>query len=291
MTSPFIFDTHCHYNLEPLYSGKQQYFSASQIAPVLNLAWKDHWRQAQADGVKGSLVAGADLQSSQRAVKIAQQEPNLFASIGLNPADFTNKTTTELESDLEQLLNSTTHEKVVAIGECGLDYFQLDSTNQHQQQKKQQQLFIKQIKLANQLNKTLIIHARDKLNTREAYDQIIQLLRSHFNFKQPFILHCVSGPVDYVQTALELGGYISFAGNVTYPNAGAIAQLVKLVPATRMLIETDAPFLPPQTVRGQLNQPRFILDTARYLEQKFKIDLHQVFANSCQVFNVKIENK
>lgn len=279
-----VFDTHCHYNLEPLYSGQTGCFRQEQVREVEEMTWQDHWQQAQAKGVTAGLVAGACLDSSKLAIKQASQEPNLFASVGLNPADFSRKLPFEkLLADLELIKQLAIEDCVVAIGEAGLDYFRLRKS-QTEVVQEQQDIFIQHVLLANQVQKSLIIHARDK--GKQAYDDILTLLVTHFNFKQPFILHCASGPVEYIKQAVKLGAYISFAGNITYPNANHLRQLLALVPQDKLLIETDAPFLPPQSYRGRINQPFMIEFTARYLQQEFKIDLKQVFDNSYRAFGI-----
>ncbi len=284
-----IFDSHCHYNLEPLYSGKEQFFSKELIGSIKDLNWQNHWLDAQQEGIKAALVAGADLKSSQKAIEIASQEKNLFASVGINPADFSSQTIDQLLQQFEQISVLAHNELVVAIGECGLDYFRLTESQRSSQRETQHTLFTKQIQLANKINKPLIIHARD--DKKEAYDQILALLKSHYQSRKPFVLHCVSGPIDYIQEALKLGAYISFAGNVTYPNAQELREIIKIVPNDRLLIETDAPFLPPQGKRGSVNLPKFIRQTATYLEQEHGVNLQQVFINTLNFFGVdKLEN-
>ncbi len=278
-----IFDTHCHYNLEPIYSGKAEFFKPELVESIKTLNWQDHWQQAKQEGIKASLVAGADLTSSQRAIQIASQESNLFASVGINPADFTNQTLEQLLADFKIITDLANDKNVIAIGEVGLGYFRLKELTIDQQYL-QHQVFTAHIKLANKLSKPLIIHARDK--TDRAYTQILELLKDHYQFNKPFVLHCVSGPISYIQEALKLGAYISFAGNITYPNANELREILKITPADKLLIETDAPFLPPQTKRGQVNQPQNISLTAAYLEQEHGVNLSQVYQNSCNFFEV-----
>lgn len=285
-----IFDTHCHYNLEPIFSGKQQFFPTKLIDPISQYNWQAHWQNAQQAGVKASLVAGADLDSSKKAIEIASQEKNLFASVGINPADFTNQTLDQLNNDFGQLSTLAKKKEVVAIGECGIDYFRLSDSQRSSQQKIQESIFIQHLQLANSLNKPLIIHARD--NEKQAYDQILKLLKEHYLFEKPFVLHCVSGHIEYIKEALGMGAFISFAGNVTYPNAQELKNILKIVPQDRLLIETDAPFLPPQAKRGRVNLPEFIALTATYLEQEHSVNLQQIFKNSLAFFEInKLENE
>ncbi len=281
------YDTHCHYNLEPLYSGKARFFSKDKTETIAQLNWRGHWQQAQEAGVTASLVAGTDLKSSKLAIEIAQQEKMLFASVGLNPVDFDCEKTDNLIEAFDQIKLLAKQKKVVAIGEAGLDYYRLDSSAKSAQLKDlQQEIFIRHIQLANGVKKPLIIHARD--SSEEAYFTILDLLKEHYQSHKPFVLHCVSGPKNYITQALELGAYISFAGNVTYPNAKDLQSLIPLIPKDRLMIETDAPFLPPQNKRGQINQPKYIAHTASYLQQEHQLDLEQIFQNSLGFFEIAV---
>ncbi len=285
-----IFDTHCHYNMEPLYSGKPGYFFEDKIKSQKKRGWKDHWQQAQAQGVTASLIPGASLSSSKDAIQIAQQEENLFAAAAIHPGEINKTKPSQLKENFQRLKEAVKNSNVVAVGETGLDYFHLPEEGREELVKIQKQLFIDHILLANDLKKPLIIHARDyKKNqgkSESVYDNILNILKTHYQFYQPFVLHCVSGPKNYVQQALDLGAYISFAGNITYPSAGDLRQLFKLVPKDKLLIETDAPFLAPQKYRGQINEPHMITQTAEFISNKFNINLNQVLQNSCQFYNL-----
>jgi TatD DNase family protein len=281
-----IFDTHCHYNLEPLYSGKAEFFNESKTNEIAQLTWLDHWQQAQEAGVAASLVAGTDLASSKRAIKIAQQDKLLFASVGLNPVDFECDKKSGLVDAMDKISPLAEKKEVVAIGEAGLDYYRLDKSSQNSQLKKlQKEIFINHIHLANSVKKPLIIHARDSAD--EAYFEIIELLKNHYQFHKPFVLHCVSGPKEYIKQALKMGAYISFAGNITYPNAQDLQSLLPLIPKEKLMIETDAPFLPPQEKRGRVNQPKYILHTAKYLQKQHQVDLQQIYRNSLSFFDIQ----
>jgi TatD DNase family protein len=282
-----IFDTHCHYNLEPLYSGKPEYFSDKQLKTIQDMNWEDHWQQAQNQGVVTSLIPGTNVKTSQRALEIAQTDSNLLASAALHPNSVIELTQQQLDRNFNQIKSIATQTQIVAIGETGLDYANLSADKNKKLQNKQQQLFKKHIQLANQLHKPLIIHARDRKHAYQVYDDILKILKQEYNFKQPFVLHCASGSQTYIQQALELDAYVSFAGNITYPNATDLHNLIKLVPKNKLLIETDAPFLPPQPYRGKINQPKMITTTADFIQHKLKINIKQVLANSYQFYQVQ----
>ncbi|MEP7167055.1 MAG: TatD family hydrolase [Candidatus Woesebacteria bacterium] len=237
-----MIDSHTHLNLEPLFSDYKTYLQHALDAGVSNL-----------------MNIGVNIETSQIAVDLAKKHPELWASVGLHPEEAVSGQIDTIKQELENLIASG---NVSAIGECGLDY---TGTVDHGAQK---ELFLLQAGLAHKHELPLLIHCRntrrpDEVVSYDAYGDLVDLLQS-----QPipkFVLHCVSGPVSYVQKALDLGAYVSFAGNVTYPNAEAIRAILKITPQNRMLAETDAPFLSPQSKRGQTCEPAFVIETAKFI--------------------------
>jgi TatD DNase family protein len=279
-----IFDTHCHYNL-----------------PGLLEDWQTHWQNAQEKGVAATIVVGTNFYSSDEAVKIALTQPNLGAAIGIHPSEYIETALTafkeakrihwaeedalqDIHTDIEELRLILNTKAVVAIGETGLDYYRLDGYTDEEKQviKKVQQLGLKaHLQLATEKNLPIILHVRDQQD--EAYWDVLRILEEeHFNGK--FILHCVSGPIAYVQKAIEMGGYISAAGNTTYKNAEHLRDLIRMTPADKLLLETDAPFLPPLEFRGKKSEPWMIQETAKFLENELSLNLEQCFSNSVQLF-------
>lgn len=257
--------------------------------------WQDYWQEAQNHGVTHSLVIGVDQASSEKAINIAQTDSHLKATVGIHPhaiiennlvsVNFSQEVLPKWIHGLEKLLATNTINKlVIAIGETGLDYFRLDlSTDSGQLERSLQlDLCIAQIDLANKYDLPLSFHVRD--NGDAAYSDILSLVKVHKKTDKPFILHCVSGSVKYAQKALELGAYISVAGNVTYKSAEVIRDIVKATPKDRLLLETDAPFLPPIPHRGKTCEPWMIQLTADYLQNTCQYSLEQIYSNTCQVF-------
>lgn len=247
-TASEIIDTHCHYNMEPLYAD-----------------WRTHWQKAQENGVVRSIIPGTDLETSRRAVEIAEQDPALQALVGMHPGLIveTSPVLEEVVQEFERLLAS---EKVVGIGEIGLDYFHTTSEDERAQQRV---WLAAQLELATKYSAPIALHVRDKESPEErvagnAYWDTMSALEAA-EFSGEFILHCVSGPVSYVTQLVAQGAYVSFAGNLTYPKAQAIRDYLKLVEPNKILCETDAPFLPPQQFRGQVCEPWMIRHTAEFL--------------------------
>ena len=232
-----IIDTHCHYNLEPLLKN-----------------WQDFWEDAQKNGVGASIVIGTTLETSRSAIEIAEQADGLFASVGIHPDD-SFLWNPELEHSLKEL---ALHPKVVAIGEAGLDLARVPADQRVAVLDQQKRAFRAQRDLAIAVKKPLVIHARD------AYSEVLSVLEESSSLPT-VILHCMSGPPEYQESALRLGCYCSFAGNVTYPSAEPLRELARRTPPDRLLLETDAPFLPPQSKRGTRNDPANIQETAGFL--------------------------
>jgi TatD DNase family protein len=236
-----IIDTQVHYNLDPLHAD-----------------WQRFWQEAQIAGVDTSIVVGVNRETSAMAIEMSAKEPNLFCTVGIHPEETPADLQNEI-SAIEALARSS--KKVVAIGECGLDYFRMPA-DKPDEKRRQKQLFGAQIALAKKLDLPIVIHCRD------AHDDLLDTIH-HFSMndgKAPrALLHCMSGSLAYLDAALKFGFYISFAGNLTYPSAHSIRELALHTPLDRLLVETDAPFLAPQTHRGQTNEPRFIVDTVAEL--------------------------
>jgi TatD DNase family protein len=302
-------DTHCHYNLDPLYSGDPSHFHLKKHSPLLTMNWQEHWQKAQQHGVTRAIVVGTTYETSKRALEIAEQEPNLWATLGIHPneATMTNKLKKAhasgddanqiLENQTSYLIKEFTHlatlhkHQVVAIGETGLDYFYLPENPELVEVVKLAQLryLSVQLQLAKQLKLVPILHVRDKdlsenPDSQSAYWKIIEVLKSEWPADKPFILHCISGPQNYVAQAIELGGYIGVAGNVTYKNAADLRLVVKATPQDRILLETDAPYLPPLEHRGKICEPWMVSQTALFLQNELSLSPKQLQKNTQTIF-------
>jgi len=206
---------------------------------------------AEAVGVRRILTVGMDGESCRRSLAAAEDFPQVFASIGRHP----NLATGFDDADLAELEALAAHERCVAIGETGFDYFR-DRTPRADQDR----AFHAQIELARATAKPLVIH------TRAAEDDTINTLLDRADGIE-VILHCFSMPAR-LEECVEQGWWISFAGNVTYPKSEDLAAAAERAPAERLLVETDAPYLTPQAVRKQRNQPAFVTHTARFVADR-----------------------
>jgi len=206
---------------------------------------------AEAVGVRRMLTVGMDGESCRSALAAAMDFPQVFVAIGRHP----NLASGFDDADLAELEALAAHERCVAIGETGFDYFR-DRTPRDDQER----AFHAQIELARKTGKPLVIH------TRAAEDATITTLGDRADGVQ-VILHCFSMP-DRLDECVERGWWISFAGNVTYPKSEALAAAAERVPPERLLVETDAPYLTPQAVRKERNQPAFVTHTARFVADR-----------------------
>lgn len=215
--------------------------------------------EAVAAGVRRMLTVGTDGASCRLALAAAEAYPQVFAAIGRHP----NESHGFDDADLAELRALAMHERCVAIGESGLDFYREGASAADQQR-----AFAAQIELARQTRKPLVIHCR------AAEQQVLDQLRAEAEGVS-VILHCFSMP-DRLNECLERGYAISFAGNVTYKNAADLARAAKVVPEDRLLVETDAPYLTPQAVRKHRNRPAFVMHTAQFIADLRGIGIERV---------------
>lgn len=205
-------------------------------AAAFDLDVADVISRAEDVGVGRILAVGSDLRSSVKALELAHTFNSVFAAVGLHPHE-----AYKFHDEAEQLQALLGERKVVAIGEVGLDYFRAGAPAEVQRY-----AFTAQLEWARRLGLPVSVH-----NRNAGSDTLATLAQAEVTA----ILHCFSSSPDFAHTAVEAGMYVSFAGNVTYPKAIALREAVKMVPADRLLVETDSPVLTPQTWRGQRNEP------------------------------------
>ncbi|MEN1966473.1 TatD family hydrolase [Lentibacillus sp. N15] len=221
-----LFDTHVHVNVEQFAEDREK---------VIQRAFDT--------GVKYMVVVGFDRETIPLAIELAEQYETIYAAVGWHPVDAIDMTDEEL-AWIEEL---SAHPKVVAIGEMGLDYHWDKSPKDVQKD-----VFRKQIRLAKKVNMPIIIH------NREATEDILEILQEEDAKQIGGIMHCYNVSADYLQTCLDMDFYISFGGTVTFKNAPLPQEAAIQVPADRLLIETDAPFLAPHPNRGKRNEPAYV---------------------------------
>ncbi len=207
---------------------------------------------AKVNNVNYIVDIGYNESSSFAAVKNAEEFKNVFATVGLHPENVD-----EYNGDLEYIYSLAKSDKVVAIGEVGLDYHW---GNSDEIKAKQKEIFIKQIGIANELDLPVVIHSRD------ADMDMLEILKAN-KINNNFIMHCFSSSVEVLKEVLKLDCYVSVAGPVTFKNARSLLDVTKLIPEDRLLIETDAPYLSPEPNRGKLNESANLIHTANKVSE------------------------
>ncbi|HEV3038470.1 MAG TPA: TatD family hydrolase [Candidatus Angelobacter sp.] len=188
------------------------------------------------------------------AIKIAEQHDWIYATMGIHPHEAQLATDADF-AEMEQLAK---HSKIIAWGEIGLDYFY-----DHSPRDVQKNVFRRQMEQARAAKLPIVIHCRPTNNSENAWDDTLNMLREQWASSGiPGILHCFTGEWKHAKAAMDMGFYISFAGNVSFPKAENIRESARQVPLDRMLIETDSPYLAPVPHRGKRNEPAFVVNTA-----------------------------
>lgn len=238
-------------------------------------------------GVVGSAVIGTNLESSQIATDLAKKHSSLLAVIGLHPLDQEVLDLDHLMQSLEKILHES-QSFVKAIGECGLDYAYLPSDQEKAEQEKERQLilFKRQLELAQKVQLPIVVHCRN------AHVDLFPVLDTSIKISPdiPIIFHCMSGTIEDLERALHYpNSYISYAANITYPKSEHLREMVKQTPRERLLIETDAPYLPPQSHRGKMNHPAMIIETgeamADILSMQAELLGEQLIENAKRVYH------
>lgn len=220
-----LFDSHCHIDDNRFEGDREEVI-----------------RRAETSGVTGLINVGADLASSARSVGLAEKYAGIYAAAGFHPHDAKDAR----DEHFEQIYNWTKQPKVVAVGEIGLDYYY-----NHSAKEVQQAVFIRQLDLARQAGKPVIIHDRD------AHGDILSIIKKEGQGLTG-VFHCFSGSLEMAHEVIKLGYYVSIAGPVTFPNAAKLKEVARTVPLDRLLVETDSPYLTPHPYRGRRNEPAYV---------------------------------
>ncbi|MDO5027913.1 MAG: TatD family hydrolase [Bacillota bacterium] len=218
----------------------------------------------KADGVDYFFNCGSNLEASQMAVDFSEKYDNVYAIVGIHPLDADEFS----QEALEKIQAMTKKEKVVAIGEIGLDNHYDDSPSPEDQEK----AFRAQLDLAVDLDLPVVIH------TREADQKTFDILKAYKEKYQNFsaLLHCYSGSVELMREYMKLGFYISLGGVTTFKNAKKPKEVAVDVPLDRLLLETDCPYLTPEPFRGKRNQPKYVAYTAEKIADLRGMDLEDL---------------
>ena len=242
--TPFLIDTHCHLDME--------HFSEDQDAVIT---------RALENGVRYMVTigTGGGLSGARNAIALAEKHDCIYASVGVHPHD------ADSETDMQELAHLAHHPKVVAIGETGLDFYRDWSPVE-----KQREIFSAQIKIAQSVNKPLIIHSRD------AGQECLDILQQHNASTVGGVFHCFSENAEFAANLVKVGFYVSFPGQITFKKAQLVRDTCKAIPLEQILVETDSPFLAPEPHRGKRCEPAFVVHTAKRLAEEKEISLDEL---------------
>jgi len=239
--------------------------------------------RAQAAGVEIVINPGGDLESSRHSCELAQKYKGVYAAVGVHPEEidqyFEDSTEsiiikTDVRPELEKMAKES--KRVVAIGECGLDYKYIREKSPSAKtsgdlREKQKDIFRRQLGLAVLLDLPLIIHNReadeDTLNELERYKETKKLRG---------VFHCFTGSLEFTRKIFDLGFLVSFTGIITYPNAAELRAIIKDIPLEKIIVETDSPFLSPQSHRGERDEPAFVVEVVREIARIKSLTLEEV---------------
>jgi TatD DNase family protein len=239
---PIFVDSHAHLEMEQFRADREQVLARAREAGIETIV---------------AIGSGTGPGSLDCAIQLAERYDFLYATIGIHP----HEAKLASDADFEEMAQLAKRPKVIAWGEIGLDYFY-----DHSPRQVQQQVFLRQLSLAQAAKLPIVIHCRPSDNSDDAWQECLKLLREHWAASGlGGILHCFTGTWAHAAQALDMGFMISFAGNITFPKAHQIHEAAKQVPLDRMLIETDSPFLAPVPHRGKRNEPSFVREIARLL--------------------------
>lgn len=233
--------------------------------------------EASKAGIEKIITVGVDIESSQKAVELSQKYGSVFAAVGIQPEE----TNRYIDDDLKlktdtrnRLENLCQRKKIVAIGECGLDYRLIkgSSTSEEEIKKeKQKEILRMNLGLAILMNLPVIVH------NREADEDTIREIRRYKETKRlRGVIHCFTGSLEFAKKIIDLGFLLSFTGIITYPNAQELQKVVKEIPLDKIMVETDAPFLAPQSYRGRRNEPAYVMEVIKQLAEIKKIKFEEL---------------
>jgi TatD DNase family protein len=244
------FDSHCHITADR--------FDEDRDAAIARA------REAGVDYMV-AIGAGYGLDDIAPAVAMAERDTRIFATAGVHPHD-ASQWTDETRDILRQWLG---HERVVAVGECGLDYHYMNSP-----QPEQRRAFAEQVSLAREVDMPVSIHVRSE--DASAYDQLLEIWLAEGQNALSGVLHCYTGALDFARRALEAGFYVSFSGILTFKKSQELRDVAQGLPLDRLMVETDAPFLAPEGHRGKRNEPAWVTRVGETLAELHGVSLDEV---------------
>ena len=251
-----IFDTHAHYNDKAFDEDRTQ---------LLDSFYES--------GILGVINCGTDVVSSKKSITLSEQYDFMYCAVGVHPEDVDKIN----DGYLNELMSLAKHEKCVAIGEIGLDYYWRKDNKEEQKR-----IFEEQLILANELKLPVIVHSRD------AHNDTLEILKK---LKPAGVMHCFSGSRETAKEILSLGMYIGLGGAVTFKNARIPIEVAEIIPLERLLLETDCPYMSPVPFRGKRNQSTYISFVAEKIAEVKNLSKEEILTtaneNALRLFNIE----
>lgn len=235
--------------------------------------------EAKENEIDKFITIGTSIKENLIVIQVAEKIKDVYCSIGIYPHEDISVETDKLRDSLrEDLIKS---EKIVAIGECGIDILNWKNGREVD---KQMELFEMQIEFAKENSLPIIVH------NRNGDKQVLELLEKYSDFDLRGVVHCFDSNWEFAKKVLDLGFYVSFSNLITYPKKDTLLEVVKNVPMDRFLVETDAPYLPPQILKGKINYPKYVRIVAEKVAQVKQKTFEEVseisYENTCKLFNI-----
>ncbi|MEK7115167.1 MAG: TatD family hydrolase [Patescibacteria group bacterium] len=264
-----VFDSHTHIHFPAFDKDRDEVIKKAQVA-----------------GVK-MITVGTNLETSKEAIEIAEKYPDdIWATVGFHPSHVSKegwyfdknemKKPVREEFHIDSFRKLAEHSKVVAIGECGLDYFRIKNQDLRIKED-QKKVFIEQINLARELQKPLMIHCRPSKGADDAYEDLPLLIK---DFNLPKVIHFYVGSIHTTKKLLEFGCSFTFGGVITFVRD--YDEVIKFLPMENILLETDAPYVAPEPHRGQRNEPAYVIEVAKKIAELKNVSVEEVINKTTQ---------
>jgi len=248
-----MIDSHCHLDHEPIFSDLKNVILRSKEI-----------------GVEKILSICTTKDSFKKIIEIIKFDPMIYGTFGIHP----HETSSNIISIEEIILNVKMNDKIIAIGETGLDFYY-----NHSDKNKQIDSFKSHIEASIELNVPIVVHSRN------AEDETLNTLNTYKNSKPKIIMHCFTGSKEFAEKLINLDCYFSASGIITFKNSTILQNTFKLIPNDKLLIETDSPYLAPEPLRGKKNEPSFLNHTLKKLAEIKNLDLHKIEKVTSANFN------
>lgn len=266
-------DTHCHVNMIV-----KKEFDKSLSTDELKQG-KIILEQARAYNVSRIINVGTSFIESRNVIELANQYDAFYATVGIHPTDAQHATLSDITS-MKKWFLAPGSEKIVGVGECGFDFYHHGLSKQ-----KQEDFFVAQIELALEYNRAVVVHSRN------AYDETLAVLERYKENNMRAVVHCFSYDQQFADIVISWGFYLGIGGTITYPKNEQLRSIVKACDLSFIVLETDAPFLPIQSMRGKINHPKHIRQIAEYVAELKGVSVEEVGTvatkNSFELFHME----